>query len=149
MFSLAAPPTLPRPYEAASFAEHFSQIPFCHAITVKPVFYCIWNRSHMVVFSMNKQYKKIGCLYFILYYTKISIELDFDVVINLMPILLSSGVFVYCNWNTDILLFSGVYVSCNWKKKWWKMPNLKISMDGVEFSCRNNLDTYLKVSYFC
>ena len=83
MFSLAAPPTLPRPYEAASFAEHFSQIPFCHAITVKPVFYCIWNRSHMVVFSMfsmNKQYKKIGCLYFIfksllyiLYYKKISI----------------------------------------------------------------------------
>ena len=77
MFSLAAPPTLPRPYEAASFAEHFSQIPFCHAITVKPVFYCIWNRSHMVVlsmFSMNKQYKRkldVCILYSSFYYTTV------------------------------------------------------------------------------
>ena len=40
------PPTALARREAASFAEHCSQIPFCHAITVKPVFYCIWNRSH-------------------------------------------------------------------------------------------------------
>ena len=79
MFSLAAPPTLPRPYEAASFAEHFSQIPFCHAITVKPVFYCIWNRSHMVVFSMfsmNKQNKRkldVCILYSSFYYTTVLI----------------------------------------------------------------------------
>ena len=106
MFSLAAPPTLPRPYEAASFAEHFSQIPFCHAITVKPVFYCIWNRSHMVVlsmFSMNKQNKRkldvcilcsslpksMGKIKYHHFKTSIESNSDADAVIHLIPISLS------------------------------------------------------------